>query len=548
MSSADALIEKSITERDSVTVRFAGDSGDGMQLIGTQFTNVAAIFGNDISTLPDFPAEIRAPAGTLAGVSGYQIQFSSQEIFTPGDAVDALVAMNPAALKANLSGLKKGGLLLVNEDAFAKGDLAKATYDKNPLETGELSSYQLIRIPMTRLNRNAVEDVGISLREQDRCKNFFALGIVFWLYNRSLEPTINWVSEKFAKLPKVVDANISSLKAGYHFGETTELITANYRVPKAVLKAGKYRKITEPAAHRDKITGECKEQNITELPLVVIDVQRGGPSTGLPTKTEQSDLFQVLYGRNGECPVAVLAPATPGECFYMIQEAFRLAVEYMTPVFFMSDGYLANGAEPWLIPEMKDLPQLKIQHPGPVSNGDSTDFEPYQRNDQLRRPWAIPGTAGLEHRIGGLEKQDITGNVSYDPENHHQMCEIRAAKIAGIANNIPDLEVEGPEEGDILLLGWGGTYGAIASAARSLRESGKKVSHAHLRYLNPMPKNTQSVLGRFRTVLIPELNLGQLCKLIRSEFLVDPIGFNKVKGQPFLVSEIVEKVNEILES
>ena len=621
MSSADALIEKSITERDSVTVRFAGDSGDGMQLIGTQFTNVAAIFGNDISTLPDFPAEIRAPAGTLAGVSGYQIQFSSQEIFTPGDAVDALVAMNPAALKANLSGLKKGGLLLVNEDAFAKGDLAKATYDKNPLETGELSSYQLIRIPMTRLNRNAVEDVGISLREQDRCKNFFALGIVFWLYNRSLEPTINWVSEKFAKLPKVVDANISSLKAGYHFGETTELITANYRVPKAVLKAGKYRKITgneatalgmvTTAVLADKdllyatypitpasdilhelarlknfrvrtfqaedeiaavsaaiggsfggvlsVTGTSgpgvalKAEAIglavmTELPLVVIDVQRGGPSTGLPTKTEQSDLFQVLYGRNGECPVAVLAPATPGECFYMIQEAFRLAVEYMTPVFFMSDGYLANGAEPWLIPEMKDLPQLKIQHPGPVSNGDSTDFEPYQRNDQLRRPWAIPGTAGLEHRIGGLEKQDITGNVSYDPENHHQMCEIRAAKIAGIANNIPDLEVEGPEEGDILLLGWGGTYGAIASAARSLRESGKKVSHAHLRYLNPMPKNTQSVLGRFRTVLIPELNLGQLCKLIRSEFLVDPIGFNKVKGQPFLVSEIVEKVNEILES
>ncbi|MBI3461575.1 MAG: 2-oxoacid:acceptor oxidoreductase subunit alpha [Planctomycetes bacterium] len=633
MASATEVVPKRLTELETVTVRFVGDSGDGMQLVGTQFTNVSAVFGNDISTLPDFPAEIRAPAGTLAGVSGYQIQFSSHDIYTPGDLVDTLVAMNPAALKANLGDLVRGGILIVNEDSFEKPDLVKAGYPSSPLEDESLRGYQLMCVPMTRLTRDGVEGLGLSTREADRCKNFFALGMVFWLYDRPPEPTERWIREKFGKNPSLAEANLRTLKAGYHYGETSEAIAVHYRVPKASLKPGNYRKITgneatafglvtaaklagkelfyasypiTPASDilhelarlknfrvrtfqaEDEIaavsaacaaafggafavTGTSgpglalKSEAIglavmTELPLVVIDVQRGGPSTGLPTKTEQADLLQAMFGRNGECPVAIVAPATPAECFTMIQEAFRLAVEYMTPVLFLSDGYLANGAEPWLIPDLKSLLRIQVKHPAPLGNGQPegdlfadlpTDghgngFKPYQRNEKLARPWALPGTPGLEHRIGGLEKQDITGNVSYDPQNHERMVRLRAAKIAGIAKDTPELQVDGPPEGELVVVGWGSTYGAIATAVRSLRQRGKNVAHAHVRYLNPLPRNTADLLRRYRKVLVPEMNLGQLRLLLRGNYLVDCMGLNKVQGKPFLVSEIVQKIEELL--
>jgi 2-oxoglutarate ferredoxin oxidoreductase subunit alpha len=610
-----------VQQLESVTIRFCGDSGDGMQLAGTQFTNASAILGNDISTLPDFPAEIRAPAGTLAGVSGFQVHFSSTDIHTPGDRLNTLVAMNPAALKTNLKDLEPGGILIVNSDGFGTGDLHKAGYKTNPLEDGSLKGYRVFRIPINTLNRAAVAEVKLSPREADRCKNFFALGLVYWLYERSLEPTLRWIRDKFGKNPAVLEANTRTLKAGYNYGETTESLPVHYKVPKAHLKPGKYRKITgnealalglvsaanlaniplvyasypiTPASDilhhladlkrygvrtlqaEDEIAaigmaigaafggalgvtatsgpGICLKSEaiglavMTEMPCVIIDVQRGGPSTGLPTKTEQADLLQAMFGRNGECPAAVLAPCSPADCFAMVFEAVRLAIGFMTPVFLLSDGYLANGAEPWLIPKVETLPRITISHPqAPTSNGNGeAHFLPYQRDARLVRQWAVPGTPGLEHRIGGLEKEDVTGNVSYDPMNHEHMVKTRAQKIANIAQEIPHLAVNGPDKGDLLVLGWGGTYGSTITAVQRAQRKGYKVAQAHLRYLNPMPKNTGEVMKRYKKILVPELNCGQLRMLLRSEFLVDAVGLNKIQGRPFLVSEIEQKIEELL--
>ncbi len=610
-----------VEERESVTIRFAGDSGDGMQLAGTQFTNASAILGNDIATFPDFPAEIRAPAGTLAGVSGFQVHFSSHDIHTPGDRLNTLVVMNPAALKTNLKDLEPSGILIVNSDAFGTGDLHKAGYKENPLEDGSLKGYKVIRVPINKLNREAVAELKLSPREADRCKNFFALGLVYWLYERSMDPTVRWIREKFGKNPAVMEANTRTLKAGYNYGETTETMPVHYRVPPATIAPGTYRKITgnegialgltaaatlaesplvyasypiTPASDilhylsemkrygvrtiqaEDEIAaigmaigasfggaigvtatsgpGICLKSEaiglavITELPVVIIDVQRGGPSTGLPTKTEQADLLQAMYGRNGECPLAIIAPCSPADCFAMIFEAVRLAVRYMTPVLYLSDGYLANGAEPWSIPNIADLPQIKIEHPKhPNSNGNGeARFLPYKRDERLVRQWAIPGTAGLEHRIGGLEKDDVTGNVSYDPNNHEHMVHTRAKKIANIANDIPELTVNGPEDAELLVIGWGGTYGSIVTAVQRAQRKGLKVAQAHLRYLNPMPKNTESVLKRFKKILVPELNAGQLSFLLRGKYLVNAEGLNKIQGRPFLISEIEDAIEKMI--
>ncbi|HEY1377948.1 MAG TPA: 2-oxoacid:acceptor oxidoreductase subunit alpha [Gemmataceae bacterium] len=623
-----------VQELESVTIRFCGDSGDGMQLAGTQFTNASAILGNDVSTLPDFPAEIRAPAGTLAGVSGFQVCFSSQDIYTPGDKLDCLVAMNPAALKTNLRDLQSGGILVVNTDAFTNQDLQKAGYKANPLEDGSLAGYRLIRVPITTLNREAVAAARLSTRDADRCRNLFALGLVYWLYERSLDPTLNWLKAKFGKKPDVYQANTSTLKAGYNYGETTELLPVHYRVPRAKLPPGTYRKITgneavayglvaastltgtdlvyasypiTPASDilhtlsemkrfgvktvqaEDEIAamgmaigaafagaigvtgtsgpGVCLKSEaiglavMTELPVVIVDVQRGGPSTGLPTKTEQADLLQAMFGRNGECPAAIIAPCSPADCFDMAIEAVRIATRFMVPVFLLSDGYLANGAEPWRIPNVDTLPRFEINHPaGVASNGNGNGnghapgtngasnghFLPYKRDERLVRPWAIPGTPGLEHRIGGLEKDDVTGNVSYDTANHEHMVKTRAQKVANIAQEIPELAVTGPDNGDLLVIGWGGTYGSLLTAVQRSQRKGYKVAHAHLRYLNPMPRNTAAVLRRYRKVLVPELNAGQLLWLLRAKYLVDAVGLNKVQGRPFLVSEIEAKIAELL--
>jgi 2-oxoglutarate/2-oxoacid ferredoxin oxidoreductase subunit alpha len=609
-----------LQEIEEATIRLCGDSGDGMQLAGTQFTNTSAILGNDISTLPDFPAEIRAPAGTLAGVSGFQIHFSSRDIHTPGDKVNTLVAMNPAALKTNLKDLESGGILIVNSDSFGTSDLKQAKYAVSPLEDGSLKGYRLIRVPITTLNREAVKEMKLSPREADRCKNFFALGLVYWLYERSLDPTLKWIRDKFGKNPAVMEANTRTLKAGYNYGETVEALPVHYRIGKAIIKPGKYRKITgndalalgmvaatqlaniplvyatypiTPASDilhslaemkrfgvrtlqaEDEIAaigmaigaafggalgvtgtsgpGICLKSEaiglavMTELPLVIINVQRGGPSTGLPTKTEAADLLQAMYGRNGECPVAIVAPQSPADCFAMMFEAVRLAIRFMTPVFVLSDGYLANGAEPWMIPNTADLPQIEVKHPtGPNGNGSGATFLPYKRDARLVREWAIPGTAGLEHRIGGIEKEDVTGNVCYDPANHEHMVHTRAQKIANIADDIPLLEVTGPADGDLLVIGWGGTYGSITTAVERMQRKGHKVAQAHLRYLNPMPKNTAEVLKRYKKILVPELNMGQLCLLLRGMFLVPAESLTKVQGRPFLVSEIEEKIEEML--
>jgi 2-oxoglutarate/2-oxoacid ferredoxin oxidoreductase subunit alpha len=647
-SRANSAANGQVQEVESVTIRFAGDSGDGMQLAGTQFTNVSAILGNDIATFPDFPAEIRAPAGTLAGVSGFQVHFASSDIHTPGDRLNALVVMNPAALKTNLRDLDEDGILILNSEAFGNSDLFKAGYKNNPLDDNSLSKYRVIRVPINKLNREAVAECKLSPREADRCKNFFALGLVYWLYERPMEPTLKWIRDKFSKNPAVLEANTRTLKAGYNYGETCELLPVHYRVAKAKIPPGTYRKITgnealamglvaaaqlankllvysgypiTPASSileqlsdmkrygvktlqaEDEIAaigtaigasfggaigvtgtsgpGIClKSESIglavmTELPLVVIDVQRGGPSTGLPTKTEQADLLQAMWGRNGECPVAILAPRSPADCFDMSFEAVRLATRFMTPVFLLSDGYIANGAEPWKIPTLESLPRIQITHPTqPNGNGDGrvhegmtpppakaqtkdTDsypvsaggkFLPYKRDGWLVRPWALPGTPGLEHRIGGIEKEDVTGNVNYEPGNHEHMVRTRAQKVANIANAIPDLKVEGPESGDLLVVGWGGTYGSIATAVQRAQRKGHKVAQAHLRYLNPMPKNTGEVLKRYKKVLVPELNAGQLLVLLRSKFLVDAVGLNKIQGRPFLVSEIEAKIEEMLHS
>lgn len=603
---------------ETVVIRFCGDSGDGMQLAGTQFTNVSATFGNDVSTLPDFPAEIRAPAGSLSGVSGFQLCFSNHDIFTPGDTVDTLVAMNPAALKTNLADLKRGGTLILNEDAFEKSNLAKAGYAQNPLDHEEgLAGYHVHRVPMTRLNRDAVEGLGLSQREADRCRNFFALGLVYWLYDRDPQPTLDWVTAKFAKNPSVAEANVRALKAGMHYGESTEAFTVHYRVAPAKLPPGKYRKITgnealafglataaklagktllysgypiTPASDilhelsmlkqygvktfqaEDEIAamasavgaafagelsvtassgpGICLKGEaiglsmITELPVVIIDVQRGGPSTGLPTKTEQSDLLLATFGRNGESPVPIVAAATPGDCFDMIQEALRIATEFMTPVIFLSDGYIANGAEPWRVPQLSELKPLRIQHP--TSGNSDNGYLPYLRDERLVRPWAKPGTPGLEHRIGGLEKSDVTGNVDYSPSNHQHMTRVRAKKVAGIADFIPEQQVEGPASGQLLVVSWGGTYGSVRTAVRQSLDRGDSVAHAHLRYLNPFPRNLGDILRGYDKVLVPELNNGQLRFLLRAQYLVDAVGLNKVQGKPFLVSEVTDAIQRLL--
>src|SRR3954462_4854668 len=608
--------EKNFEEVETVTIRFAGDSGDGMQLTGTQFTNTSAVVGNDISTLPDFPAEIRAPAGSLPGVSGFQLNFSSQDIKTPGDQPNVLVAMNPAALKVNLPDLGEGGTLIVNTDSFTPENLKYANYATNPLEDNSLAGYRVHKLPITTLNMNALKgNVELSRKEIDRSKNFFALGVLYWLYDRPMENTLNWIQTKFAKSPELAKANEIAVKTGYNFADTTEVFTTHYTVKRAQIAPGKYRKLTgnkataigfiaasqlsgrplfygsypitpasdilhELARHKnfgvktfqaeDEIAAVCaaigasfagqigltgtsgpgvalKQEAIglavmTELPLVIVNVQRGGPSTGLPTKTEQADLFQAVWGRNGECPAIVIAPATPSDCFNMAIESVRLAFKYMVPVFYLSDGYLANGAEPWELPKLDQLPKIEVKFAT-----DPASFMPYARDEKtLARPWALPGTPGLEHRIGGIEKQNITGNVNYDPENHHLMVKLRQEKVDRATADIAPVEVFGDASGKVLVLGWGSTYGSITSAVERMRGEGKSVSSAHLRHLNPFPGNLGEVLASFETVIVPEMNLGQLCTMIRAKYLVDAIPFSKVKGRPFQIREIMRKVEEYL--
>ena len=609
---------KRMVDLDGATVRFCGDSGDGMQLAGTQFTNTSALVGNDIATFPDYPAEIRAPRGTRAGVSGFQIHFASAKIFTPGDQVDALVVMNPAALATNLHDLARGGILIVNSDGFNRRELETADCKTNPLEDGSLQGYQLFQVEMTRLTRLAVKELDLGTKEADRCRNFYAMGLVYWLYDRPLEPTLRYIVEKFGRRPDVAEANRRALQAGYNYGETTEAFTSRYRVDPAHLPPGKYTNITgnqalawglmagaklsacdlfyssypitpasdilhELSKHKgfgvrtfqaeDEISAvtaaigaafggamgvtgtsgpglSLKAEGIglavmTELPLLVIDVQRGGPSTGLPTKTEQADLGQALFGRHGECPLPVLAARSPADCFDVVREAWRIAARYMTPVILLSDASIANGSEPWLIPRMEDLEPMRVSHPGPASNGEQ--FQPYQRDLRLARPWALPGTPGLMHRLGGLEKEDVTGTISYDPANHQRMVSLRAQKIACIAPDIPPQTVEGPQSGKLLVLGWGGTYGALATAVRTLWQRGVPLAHAHLRYLNPFPANLGETLRRYEKVLVPELNRGQLRALIRTEYMVDAVGLNKATGRPFAVAEVIEGIEKVLE-
>ncbi len=605
-----------IQELERVTIRFAGDSGDGMQLTGTQFTRTAAVFGNDISTLPDFPAEIRAPAGSLPGVSGFQISFSSTDIHTPGDEPDVLVAMNPAALKTNVGDLPPGGALIVNSDAFTQANLNKAAYTSNPLTDGSLKAYTTFEVPISTLNERSLDGLEMTSKQKDLTKNFFALGLMFWLYERSMDPTTSWIDAKFGARPVIAEANKRALKAGYAFGETTEMFHTHYRVRPAKLDPGTYRNITGNEATAlgflaaSKLAGRQlfygsypitpasdilhqlsgykafgvktfqAEDEIAaigaaigasyggalgmtassgpgialkteamglavmvELPLVVIDVQRAGPSTGRPTKNEQADLLQVMFGRNSDSPLPILAPATPGECFDLAIEAVRIALKYMTPVVYLSDAFLATGSEPWKVPSVAQLPDISVSN---AVRGEGP-FRPYERDPEtLARPWAVPGTAGLEHRIGGLEKADITGNVSYDPDNHHRMQLLRHAKVAGIARDIPPLEVHGPERGDLLILGWGSTYGAIRSAVERLQADGRSVAHAHLRHLNPFPANTEEVLRSYRKVLIPEVNLGQLLLLVRARYLIDAIGYDRVRGKPFRIAEIVAEAERVL--
>lgn len=599
-----------------VTVRLAGDSGDGMQLLGTQLTNTSALSGNDVATYPDFPAEIRAPRGTRAGVSGFQVQFSAEEIFTPGDGLDALVCMNPAALITNIEDLKDAGILVVNSDSFEAKDLKLARMDSNPLDDGSLQKYRLIKVPMTSLTRTAVEETGISVKLADQCKNFFAMGLVFWLFGRDVQPTLNFIATKFKNKPEIAKANRLALNAGWNFGETTEHFASTYQVPAAELVPGKYRNIMgnqalawglisaaklsgkslflgsypiTPASDvlhelsrykhfgvrtfqaEDEIAAVCsvigaafggcmgvtassgpgialKSEGIglgvmLELPFIVIDVQRGGPSTGLPTKTEQSDLLMVRFGRNGESPMPVIAARSPSDCFDAAIDAWRIATQFMTPVFILSDGYIANGAEPWKIPIESELKPIDVAHPsGFTSNG--KPFMPYSRNQDLARPWALPGTPGLMHRIGGLEKQDVTGEVCYEPDNHQHMVETRAAKVAKVAQYIDPLTFDGPT-GGLLVLSWGGTYGSCRTAVQNCRQDGVKVAHAHLRWLNPFPANLSELLKKFKQILIPELNTGQLRLLINAEFNTAALGLNKIEGKPFRVSEIVDKIKSI---
>ncbi len=612
---------KSVSNKtiDNVTIRFAGDSGDGMQLSGGRFTQTSAVVGNDLSTLPDFPAEIRAPAGSLAGVSSYQIHFSSQEIHTPGERPDVLVAMNPAALKVHLKDLIPGGTLIVNKNAFTKKNLSLAGYDSDPTEDDSLVDYYATHfIEMGKLVTLACEDIDIPSKMVDRTKNLCALGVLFWMYDRPLEPTIDWLNQKFKSKPDIIEANVRALNAGYNYGDTAEIFTTKYIVEKAKLPAGKYRNMNGTLASCLGILTAAEKSNLditfagypitpasnilhtlsnwkkfgiktyqaedeiagigaalgasyggslgitassgpgialktefmglaimTELPLVIINVQRGGPSTGLPTKTEQSDLFQAVYGRNGEAPIPVLAPTTPGDCYHAAYEACRIAVKYMTPVMVLSDGYLVNGSEPWLIPNPDDLQSFNVDF---AKEEDAEDFLPYKRNPEtLARSWAIPGTKGLEHRIGGLEKQDITGNVNYDSDNHQKMVEIRDQKVANIANEIPPTEIFGESKGDVLILSWGSGHGASRAATESLLSENIKVGHASIKWISPLPGDLGTILKNYKKVLIPEVNTGQFRQIIRAEYLVDAIGLNEVQGKPLGASKIVEKVKDLMD-
>ena len=617
------MTSKPVEQLSQVIVRFAGDSGDGMQLTGSQFTSETAMLGNDISTLPDFPAEIRAPAGSLPGVSGFQLHFADHDILTPGDAPNVLVAMNPAALKTNIKDLPKGGTLILDADAFKDRNLQKAGYATNPLEDGSLEEFQVHAVPLTTMTVGALKEVeGVTPREAERSKNMFALGLMSWLYGRPIEATIEFLNAKFAaKRPEIAEANIKALQAGYAFGETTETFSVTYEIKPAKLQPGTYRNITgnqalsmglvaasklsqlplflgaypiTPASsileelagykHFGVRTFQAEDEiaaagaavgaafggmlGITtsagpgvvlkaetvglaimlELPLVICDIQRAGPSTGMPTKPEQTDLLMVLFGRNGESPVPVVAARSPSDCFDAAIEACRIALKYRTPVYLLSDAYLANGSEPWLLPDVESLPDISTTF-ATEPNFEGA-FLPYLRDEQtLARPWALPGTKGLEHRVGGLEKADRTGNISYDPDNHDQMTRLRAQKVAGIAGDIDELEVDDPDgDAKVLVLGWGGTYGPIAAGVRRVRRNGKPVAQAHLRHLNPFPRNTGEVLRRYEKVLIPEMNLGQLLKLIRAEFLVDAVGYNRVSGVPLRAAEVAEAIEAMVDA
>ncbi len=630
-ANAPAVESRPATNLDSVVIRFCGDSGDGMQLTGTQFTNTSAVYGNDLATFPDFPAEIRAPAGTLPGVSGFQINIASDEIYTPGDRVNVLVAMNPAGLKTNVKDVETGGIIIVNEDAFSAGNLKKAGYPANPLDDGSLKAYTVYRIPISRLCEEHLAETGLGTKAISQSKNMFTLGLVYWLFDRSLDPTIEYLKNFFGtvkNMPEIADLNIRALKAGYNYGETTEIFQARFRVAKAKLAPGRYRKISgneatamgliagarlankelvyasypiTPASDvlhslskyknfhvktiqsEDEIAAVCSAIGasyagavgvtgtsgpglalkgeaiglavMTELPLVILDVQRGGPSTGLPTKTEQADLLQAVFGRNSECPCIVIAASSPGDCFDAAIEAVRLSTTFMTPVILLTDGYIANGAEPWPIPDVKGLKPITIKHPSGF-NYHSEEFEgegdncfmPYLRDENLVRPWALPGTPGLEHRVGGLEKEDITGNVNYEPDNHQHMVNIRAQKVANVAKVIPPTKITGADSGDVLVVGWGGTYGAIQSTVRDLQRKGKAVSSVHIRHINPLPPDLGTIMKGFRKVVVPELNMGQLSMLIRAKYLVDAVGVNKVKGRPFLVDELTGHIEDVLNS
>jgi 2-oxoglutarate ferredoxin oxidoreductase subunit alpha len=614
--------QKRVETIDRVVIRFAGDSGDGMQLTGDRFTSETAVFGNDLATFPDFPAEIRAPAGSLPGVSGFQVHFADHDILTPGDQPNVLVAMNPAALKVNLSDLAKGGTIIVNTDAFNDRNLKKAGYESNPLEDGALSDFHVHEVALSTMTVEALKGVeGVTAREAERSKNFFALGLMSWLYHRPMEGTLGFIGTKFAHRPEIVEANTKAFRAGWNYGETSEDFAVSYEVAPARLDPGTYRQISgntalayglvaastlsglplflgaypitpasgvlEELAHlkqfgvrtfqaEDEIAASgaalgaafggalgvttsagpgivLKSETVglavtLELPLVIVDIQRAGPSTGMPTKPEQADLLMVLFGRNSESPVPVVAAATPADCFTAAIEAARIALKFRTPVFLLSDAYLANGSEPWLIPDVNTLPDISTSFATEPNEGDT--FLPYKRDPEtLARPWAIPGTPGLEHRIGGLEKADGTGNVSYDPENHDLMVRLRARKVAGIAADIPELEVSDPGgDARTLVVGWGSTYGAIGAAARRVRATGRKVATAHLRYLNPFPRNTGQVLHRYEKVLVPEVNLGQLRMLLRAQFLVDVVGYNKVRGRPFRAAELEDAVTALVDS
>jgi len=604
-----------------VVIKFAGDSGDGMQLTGSQFTNNTALLGIDLATFPDFPAEIRAPQGTLPGVSGYQLRFSSDKVFTPGDECDVLVAMNAAALKSNLKGLKKGGKIIANIEGFDSKNLRLANYPDgiNPLEDNSLDNYTVIKIDVTKMTREALKEITLGTKEKDRAKNMFVLGFLYWMYNRDMASSIQFLKDKFGKKPEILESNIKALQAGYNFGDTTETFTTTYRVEKAKMAPGVYRSIMgnqalaygliaasqksglslflgsypiTPASDilhelsryksfgvrtfqaEDEIAGitsaigaayggslgitttsgpgmalKAEAMGLAvmlEIPLLIIDVQRGGPSTGLPTKTEQSDLLQAYYGRNGECPMPVISASTPSDCFDAVYEAIRIAVNHMTPVIFLSDGYIANGAEPWKFPKSEELAPIEVKFKTELGHGEDR-FQPYLRDEKLVRPWAIPGTPGLEHRIGGLEKQNITGNVSYDPENHQLMVKIREEKVEKIADYIPLQRLDsGPEKGELLILGWGSTYGAIKSAVTELQNEGYAVSHAHLRHMRPFPKNLGEILKNFKQVLIPEINNGQLIKIIRDKYFVDAKGYHKIMGVPITKTELVLKIREML--